>query len=312
MWLQRFTNYILYNRWQTIALVFFGTFIPIFGMIGILIATLVTLRKNIIEGAILVVAATVPYAISFYFSDHYHKAAPIAMWAAISVAILSNVLTWIFAVMLRQRSSWSQILQIAALLGVLVISVIHLVYPDITDWWGTQLQSYYHQALATPGLLKSHIGSSEVQLETINATKQYATGLIVVGILFNAILQLIFARWWQAIIFQPRSLHKELQNIRLSQLAGILFAASLVLSYLGNSVVLDIMPVLYMLFGMAGLSLIHCLFKLMRSPSAWFWLLVFYMILIFSLPISIIMVAVLALFDVWLDIRNRFKKLNLR
>src|SRR3990167_7784927 len=142
MWLQRFTNYILYNRWQTIALVFFGTFIPIFGMIGILIATLVTLRKNIIEGAILVVAATVPYAISFYFSDHYHKAAPIAMWAAISVAILSNVLTWIFAVMLRQRSSWSQILQITALLGVLVISVIHLVYPNIPVGGGTQLQFY--------------------------------------------------------------------------------------------------------------------------------------------------------------------------
>ena len=30
--------------------------------------------------------------------------------------------------------------QIAALVGVLVISVIHLAYPQVADWWGVQLQ----------------------------------------------------------------------------------------------------------------------------------------------------------------------------
>ncbi|OGT42258.1 MAG: hypothetical protein A3F42_05230 [Gammaproteobacteria bacterium RIFCSPHIGHO2_12_FULL_37_34] len=310
MWLQRFTNYILENRWQTIAFVFLSTFIPVFGMIGILIAALVTLRKSVVEGGILAIFATLPYVASFYFSEHYRTMAPIVMWVAMSVAMLSNVLTWIFAVMLRQRSSWSQLLQIAALLGVLVISVVHLLYPNIAEWWGVQLQAYYNQAL--PGLWKSHVGSPELQIETINITKQYVTGAIVVGVLFNAILQLILARWWQTIFFHPGSLHKELQAIRLSRLAGILFAASLVLAYMGNSVVLDITPVLYVLFGAAGLSLIHYLFRLMQSKSAWFWLLVLYMILFLSIPASIVLVAILALFDIWLDIRSRFRKLDLR
>ena len=61
-------------------------------------------------------------------------------------------------------------------------------------------------------------------------------------------------------IYNPGSLRKELHRIRLSQLAGLLFLISMVFSYLGNSVVLDIMPVLYMLFCAAGLSLsIICL-----------------------------------------------------
>jgi len=49
----------------------------------------------------------------------------------------------------------SVIIQIAALLGVLLVSVIHLVYPGIADWWGNQLQSYYVQASAMNDLLKN-------------------------------------------------------------------------------------------------------------------------------------------------------------
>lgn len=307
MWLQRFTNYILSHRWQTIALVFFGSFVPFLEMIGMLIAALVTLRKSIVEGGILTIAATIPYGVSFYFSD-YNTAIPIVLWATLGAVIVNNVLIWSFAVLLCRRTSWSQILQIAALFGVLVISVVHLLYPNITDWWVSQLQFYYQQVL--PGLWKNLV-SNEMQQEVIHTTKQYATGFIIAGVLFNAILQLILVRWWQAILFHSKSLRKELQGIRLSRLAGILFAASLVLAYMKNSVVLDMMPILLMLFGAAGLSLIHYWFYSMQSVGTWFWLLFLYMILILFMPASLTLLALLALFDVWLDIRNRLKKLNL-
>jgi hypothetical protein len=52
---------------------------------------------------------------------------------------------------------------------------------------------------------------------------------------------------------------KGLMMAYLSTLAGILFLASLVLAYLGNKVVLDVMPIVYGLFAAAGLSLIHYL-----------------------------------------------------
>jgi hypothetical protein len=275
-----------------------------------LIAALVTIVKGIAEGALFLLAATIPYVFSFAFNGQ-ESTIPLVAWAAVGVAVLSNVLTWVFACMLHRKASWSMILQVAALLGVLVISVTHLIYPDVADWWGSQLQSYYDQAQAmTAGVLSKATAatSNESQADAINLTKQYATGLMVSAVLFNALLQLIVVRWWQSVVFLPGTLRRELHNIRLSRLAGILFAASLVASYIGNSVISDMMPVLYMLFAAAGLSLIHYLFGLMRSPTVWFWLSFMYLVLIYTLPVSIWIVAMLGLIDIWADVRKRFKK----
>lgn len=309
MWLKRFTDYLLRHRLQTILLTFFITFIPVIGILGILIAALITLIKGVVEGAILTLAATLPYLISFYATTTNEATIPLAVWAAIGVAVLSNVLTFVFAVMLLRKTSWGLIIQIAALLGVLVISIVHLLYPSVTEWWGNQLQSYYTQAQLMTGMLKnSATTSNELKTETVNITKHYATGLMVAAILFNAILQLIIARWWQAAVYHPGILRKELHNIRLSHLAGILFIISLIFSYLGNSVVSDIMPVLYILFGSAGLSLVHYFFGLRKSPTVWVWVIVFYLTLILALPMSLIFLSLFGLIDIWLDIRKRFRK----
>lgn len=308
MWLQRLTNYLLAHRWQTIGLAFVLTFLPIIGILGVLVAALVTLRKGIFDGALLTLAVILPYFISFFISETSFVQ---MMWAGIGIAVLSNLITYAFAVMLYRKCSWSMILQVAALVGVLGISVIHLIFPNVAEWWGGQLQIFYTQAQAVTGALKAQgVSQPDLPMEAINATKQYATGFIIAGILFNGILQLIIGAWWQAVVYNPGSLKKALHNIRLSRLASILFALSLLLAYLGNSVVLDIMPVLYVLFGAAGLSLLHYMFGLMTPSAGWFWLTVFYILLIFSLPVSVIFVAMLALADAWIDLRLRFKKVN--
>ena len=314
MRLQRLTHYLLQHRYLTMLFVLLVTFVPLIGVIGILIAALVTLRKGVIEGARLTLAATLPYAISFYFSEK-EEGTLVVVWAAVLVAVLSNFSTWIFAVMLRRQANFSTVLQLGALGGVLVISVIHLAYPDVTSWWGNQLQSYYNEAKNAASLLGNQVGNQEgksqaMQLDAINITRQYATGFMVGGILLNAILQLIAVRWWEAVVFYPRRLHKELQNIRLSQLAGGLFILGILFSYWGNAVVLDIMPVPYLLFCGAGFSLIHYFFKQLDSKTSWswFWLLVLYIAFFISMPTSIIFIAMIGLFDIWIDMRKRFRK----
>lgn len=308
MRLQRLTNYLLSHRIIAMAATFIVTFIPVLGVFGILFATLVTLRKGLVEGAMFTIAATLPYFLSYYVTGYVtggHEEIPMFAWVAIGVAVTSNVLTWIFAVMLTKRVTWSAALQMAALFGVLVISVIHLAYPTVQDWWGVQLNSYYMQAADA---LNATATSVEEQQKAINVTKEYATGLVVAAILLNAFTQLVAAAWWRAIVFIPGSLRRELHNIRLSRLAGGLFVTSLLLSYLGNSVVLDIMPILYLLFTAAGLSLIHYLFGLMKTPVVWFWLSLLYVTLIFAMPVSFVAVAILALMDIWFDVRKKVKK----
>ncbi len=305
MWLQRPTYYLLKNRWQALALTLLISCIPFAGLLGILLAAFMTLVKGAFEGALFTIAATLGYLASFYLFNQ-HDSSALITWTAVSIGVLSNVLTWAFAVMLFRKTNWSALLQIAALLGVLAVSVIHLVYPDVANWWATQLEQIQQMAGALPQGATAVVPSD--QREVINITKQYATGLVVAAILFNAILQLVVGRWWQTLIFAPGRLRNELQNIRLSSLAGILFMVSLGLLYWGNRVVLDMMPVLYLLVAVAGLSLVHYLFKLGHSSLTWFWLLLFYVVLIISTPVGIMLVAILALLDIWLDVRKRFKK----
>lgn len=308
---KRLSHYLLQHRNIAVLLTFGFTFIPVIGVLGILFAGLVTLRKGIADGAVVTVAATLPYVVSFMLASHDPNALPIVLWTAVGVAVASNVLTWVFAVMLYRQMTWSAILEIAALMGVLVVSVVHLAYPDIAGWWSEQLTRYYSQAAAMmSGVLTSGVNlPSDAQLESIKITKHYATGMIVAAVLLNAILQVMVARWWQAALFVPGMLRKELHNIRLAPLAGIFFILSLVFSYVGNSVVLDMMPILYMLFAGAGLSVIHYFFALMVSPTRWFWIAVLYVTLLFAMPTSMVFISMIALLDIWLDLRRKLRKI---
>lgn len=318
MRLIRFTNYLLEYRAQSLMLMvllaFASAFDPtgIFGSMlataGIVIAAFITLVRGTREGIYFTIAATLPYAVVLLMLFKTHTAIPLFFWLVIGVAVLSNVLTTVFAVMLKRQMRFGAIAQVAVLLGVLAISVIHIVYPDVTSWWATQLQTRTAQLAGMVSKQGATASTSELQLEVINVKKYYATGFIVAAILLEAFMQLILARWWQASVYTPGSLKRELHNVRLTPLAGVLFVVSLLLTYLGNVTILDIMPVIYLLFCAAGLSLIHYYLGLMISPTKWFWLSLLYITLFIAMPISIMLVALIGLTDIWVDTRKRFNR----
>lgn len=333
MRLKRFTNYLLQHRWQAIILTFLITYIPVIGMGSILIAGLVTLCVGVLEGALFTVAATLPYALVFLTG--MQESVPIVIWMTVILTVLGNFLTWSFAVLLRRHYTWSMILQIAALLGVLIISVIHLAFPNVADWWGSQLQTFYNQSVAVSGNMKpEQMVIGEAQSDTINVMKNFATGIITAFVLLTAVVQVMIARWWQVVAVNQARLGKELQYIHLSRLAGILFILGIVFYYLENSVVFDILPVLCLLFGAAGLSLVHYLCGLMEPSRGRFWISILYVALMYSLimlamlplfsalswalPVtlavlvlstSIFAFVTLGLFDVWFDMRKRVRKI---
>lgn len=302
MRLNRITEYLLSHRWQTYLITLLISFVPVLGIVGILLAGLVTLRKSIVEGAALTVIAMLPFAVSFVYLGNVNE---------FLIAISSYILTWIFAVLLRRGTSWSQLLQMAALAGVFVISIIHMVYPSVAAWWEGQLLYYYKQASTMISTMMNQQPAvlSEAQIEAINLSKQYMTGITIVAVLFNAMTQLIVVRWWQAAVYAPGMLRGELHNIRLTPLAGALFVLSMIFGYLGNSVVLDMMPVLYALFAASGLSLMHYLLGLMKSSSKWFWLCLIYITLVIGFPSSVVLLAMLGLLDIWMDMRKRLQKI---
>lgn len=310
MSLYRLTAYLLKHRWQALLLTFVCTFIPVLGTLSILLATLVTLRKGIVEGAIFTLAAVLPYCISAYVSFGTPQPVPlIFVWGAVGLIVVSNLLTWLFAVVLRRDGDFGLVLQTGALLTMLVVSLVHIFYPAVDAWWAAQLTAYFNQSPGLLDTLKSHGSANLSQIEMIDAARYYATGFLLAMVLINAVIQLIIARWWQAVVFQPGTLIKELHSIRLGRLIGAFFIGGVILSYLANSVALDIMPILYITFAIAGLSLLHFAIALVKV-SPWFWLVMLYMAMIWLFPLSIIGVAIIAFFDTWFDFRRFAGKLS--
>lgn len=304
MKLKQLTHYLLQHSLPAVLLTFGITFVPVLGSVAILYAGLVTLRKGIYEGAIMTFAATISYAFSFFFLKHAPGTETLMLWMAVIVAVLINILTYAAACFLVRQMTWSGILQVFALAAVLAVSVIHIINPDIAAWWSTQLTN-----LTTNVIANSGVPMNEAQLEFIQVVKDFVNGFIAASILLCAFTQLAVSRWWEAYVFAPGMLRRELHNIRLSPLAGALFMLSLVFLWLGNSVVMDIMPILYLLFMTAGLSVLHYFLGIMVSPTRWFWLTLLYITLIYAVPASVVIMATIGLLDVWLDLRKRLRKI---
>jgi len=231
----------------------------------------------------------------------------------LKIALLGNVLIWLFAVLLRQYSNWSFVLEAAVLVGVIGVGLAHLLHPDLQGWWEQALGSYFSQTSGMVDALKATSDQSlqEIQAGVIASIKTYATGFLAVSILFNVLLQLIVARWWQSALFNPGGLRKELYQIRLGYLTAGLFVLLVLLGYFKSALALDEIPIFYAAFGMAGLSLIHYLIGSYLSLN-WFWLALVYLGIIVLFPLSMVAIAIIALFDTGLDFRKRvgghFKK----
>lgn len=298
--LRRLTDFILQSRLQAMGVALIVAFIPIVGSLSVVIAAFVTLRKNVVEGFLVLLAASLPICLSLigYSSAGYSTSFSII----ILTLLVSNLLTWVLAIILRQYSSWSLILQVTTLLGVIVVVAVHLMFPDVQNWWATQLTDYFVKTLKASGQIDPDQANPDNALvvQVVGFAKQCATGYVVAFIALNAVMQLMLARWWQAVIYNPGGLHEELYQIRMGYAVSVLFAITIVMSR--NALSIDILPVFYLTFGLAGISLAHCLFA--KLKFGWFRLALLYIAILLA---GMAPVAWIALFDTWFDFRKRFK-----
>jgi hypothetical protein len=308
MLLQRFTDIVLRNRWNAIAMAFGVAFIPLLGSVSILIAALVTLRKGAYEGSIVLCAATAPYLLT-YIAYPAASSAEVAMFVTI-IMIASNILTWVFALPLRHYNNWGVTLELAIIIGLVFICILHFVYPGLAGWWALQLNAYFDRTIALMGDMAATnpAFSKDIQAQSVSYLKQFATGLIVASLFLNALLQLLVARIWQSRIFNPGGVRHELLEIRFSTAMAAIFIAGLIGAYLANPIILDIMPLLYAGFGAVGLSLIH--FFIAKTKRRWLWVGVIYIVIIGVFPLSLVIVALIGLLDTLLDFRKRLAFIN--
>jgi len=301
--LRRFTNFILQGRFQAVGVAFVTAYIPLLGSISVLISAFITLRKGPLEGFIVAIAAVAPFILKYLSAGTVHG--NLALFA-LSVNIFSAFVVWLLAVVLRRFGNWCSLLYVTLLLSFSCIVLLHLSFPDIQGFWQQHLTSYFSGAnTALNGLSRTELPQSDI-IRVVGFLKTVATGLFLAGILVNAFLQLIVARWWQAVMFNPGGLKKELYQIRLSQLTGALFLIAFGLSYFKNAIAIDTMPLFFMAMCAAGLSVLHAYFS--KKKAGLVFLFAVYLFLIWLIPFSVVVIALVALFDIWLNLRKRFLK----
>lgn len=234
------------------------------------------------------------------------------LWIVGGIAILSNMMIYANAVLLNREVGWGRLLEINALFFALIICILHVIYPDIIQFWEKQLLLL--QTLNTPAHVLSSQGGglNEMQIQMINTVKIYINGMIASAVLLSALVLLLFSRAWQNILTQDFSWRKEIANVRLQYLTGILFLAAVIAGYFNNRVITDIMPILLFIFCLAGLSWVHYLFQNWQDPGRTFWIMLFYFFLFFTLSWSVKVLAALGFLDVFFNFRKRLmaNKLN--
>src|SRR6185312_14018774 len=149
MLLRRFTDFVLRGRYHAMGTAFALSLIPLGASISILIAALVTLRKGAFEGTWVLAATLAPYLLGYALSSEQSQ---IVLIATVSVVVI-NILTWLLAVILRHYPHWGFVIEAAVFVGIVLICIIHLVFPEVQDWWMTQLTAYLNKTTAMLGSL---------------------------------------------------------------------------------------------------------------------------------------------------------------
>ncbi len=266
--------------------------IPFIGWVSIIIIGLVTLRKGAVQGGLVLVWAAVPSIVmAFVSTDMFF----------ISQVLFGGLIVWFFAILLRAQYSWSHLVEIIAWVAVIVVLITHAVVGDVYAWWGhklADLMAKYNQAMSNEGV---ELAVSEKAMFYVT---HMATGFLTAMICLNAVFNLLVARWWQAMIYNPGGLSREFLTIRLNyrMIVGLVIAAVLVLVNVGWA--FDLLPVFLVAFFIAGFSLVNA--SLLRFKRGWIWMILFYALLLLRFIFMAAAVMVIAIIDSVVDIRGRW------
>lgn len=281
------------GRRQAVLVALLCSIIPFMGWLGVVIMALVTLRKGAFEGFIVLLATTIPSIVMALMGK------PLPLFYGV---VCGSLVTWMLAIVLRETMSWNVTIQVGALIAIVGVLLAHLIVGDITSYWHTLITAYYSDAEKSLNLAAT---TKDLQ-GLINIMSKIATGIQADLLLIVAMVNLGIARWMQAVVFNPGGFAREMYQLRMGLVADLVLVLLLVAALIKVNLAMDLLPILLLVFFVAGLSLVHALAaktKLMLGL-----LLIFYALLILFFPYIAAIVVMAAFADSWLNLRQRILK----
>lgn len=271
-----------------LALVF--ALLPFLNWLSVIIMALVTLRRGAKQGFLILICVLLPSVVWLFISKND---------TVLLNIIVGATVVWILASVLHKTHSWSYVLLAGAFIGAVVIVALHGSINDMNAWWAHKMSSYMQSA------------GKEMEIDTsaqqamIAQLAKFATGLQAAAIFLVDIVWLAVARYWQALLYNQGQLRPELYKIQLPKWSTVVLVIVGLIAYATKMpMLIDMLPMLFVAYTLAGISLVH--FVVSARKVSWLWLVLLYAGLVFALPYMVAALVIVAICDSWFNLRRLY------
>ena len=267
------------GRAQACLVALLGVLVPLIGPAAV---GLVTLRKGSVEGALVALWASLPFVVSYFAGQSSPFVAVMSILALANTLIVANVL--------RGTASWSLALVSDVCVAVGLVVVAGVVFRTDLGVMMTDLTELFVSV------------SEQLEKDYVMPDTSGVLAWVAWMTAFSALLGVVVARWWQALLFNPGGFQQEFQGIRLESKVGL---GCLLLVILGFTLLSEFQFWLQLAsipLIVCGLSLLHYTAKVKKAGG--YWLVLMYLGLFLGPVMSGLLVALGAI-DSVLKLRAR-------
>ena len=286
MWLKRSAEFVLQTRWHAIGFAVLFTLAPLLGWIGAVIVCVVTLRKGIVEGVIVMLASALLVNLILFILG-YPLTVPLGLLTG-----------FIGGAVLQRTHSWIILIEVMTLLGMAGVLIAHFVVPNLPQFWQQIMMSHFDQ-IKTATLVPLTVEQAQFITAVMS---RIITGIIAALVVISSIANTVVARWVQSLFETDIKVREPLLNLRIDWALVLILAGVIASLFLHFIAALDLIPIISLPFILVGISLVH--FFANKSRYAVVALVGFYVFLIVLAHYALGLLMVLALVDRIFDLRR--------
>lgn len=226
---------------------------------------------------------------------------------AAGFAVILWLPVWILALVLFQSRSLASMLLVNVLLGMAVIIGVYLVVAEPAQWWYSHISQQLLPAMKESGMV---ISDEAALLASLEEASRLMTGAIAASVSFGLAVSLFVARWWQAVVSnRPGAFGEEFRSLKLGRAAALVALVLSLPALLTKGVLaemsVNLLQVMLMTFMFQGLAVAHAIVNRLKANQA--WLVMMYILIVFTTPYGLLVVAMIGVLDNGFDFRARFK-----
>lgn len=292
---QRFTAYVMKGPREASMMAVLFSCIPFLSWLSVVIVCLVTLRHGMKQGFRVLLWGLLPVvAIGAYQHD---------VIAIIETVAYSFGLSWLMSVVLQHSNRWERVIALGVGLSILALAGLLILDPAYPDTLLPRLNHLY-QLLYQQEMTNIPLDKAESFLAWI---AKILPGVQATFITLSAMFNVMIARALQASTYNEGGLKKELLDIRLDKGYALLIlllgvGVWLDITIAGYAIIVCLMPVV-----LSGLSFVHWYTERFQKGRI-LTLVILYVLLGVFLPMSLVPLMVISLFDMMFGFRDAIGK----